>query len=279
MATWFITGCSSGLGHSLATAVLGAGFNAVVTARDADKVKAFERSFPGRALAVALDLNDKASIGDAVAKATARFGDIDVLVNNAGYGYRAAIEEGDEQEDVANLFDTHVFGPVTLMKAVLPAMRARRQGTIINFSSIGAQLFNPGSGYYSAAKMAQEGITLTLKTEVEPLGLRVMVIEPGAFRTDFAGRSLKGAKFEIDDYAETVGPRRKENDRTDGTQPGDPARAARLIIETVAKPKLPKRLLLGSDAITIVRKGLEAQLEEISAAQATSEGTDFPKGN
>ncbi len=276
MATWFITGCSSGLGHSLATAVLEAGFNAVVTARDADKVKQFEQAFPGRALAVALDLNDKASIADAVAQATVRFGDIDVLVNNAGYGYRAAVEEGDEK-DVADLFDTHVFGPVALMKAVLPAMRARRQGTIINFSSIGAQFYNPGSGYYSAAKMAQEGITLTLKTEVEPLGLRVMVIEPGAFRTDFAGRSLKGAKTEIGDYAGTVGPRRKANDRTDGTQPGDPARAARLIVETVAKPKLPKRLLLGSDAVTIVRKNLEAQLDEISAAQASSGATDFPK--
>ena len=177
MATWFITGCSSGLGHSLATAVLEAGFNAVVTARDADKVKEFEQAFPGRALAVALNLNAPPSIGDAVAKATARFGVIDVLVNNAGYGYRAAVEEGDEQ-DVAELFATHVFGPVALMKAVLPAMRARRQGTIVNFSSIAAQFFNPGSGYYSAAKMAQEGITLTLKMEVEPLGLRVMVIEP-----------------------------------------------------------------------------------------------------
>jgi NAD(P)-dependent dehydrogenase (short-subunit alcohol dehydrogenase family) len=206
----------------------------------------------------------------------ARFGDIDVLVNNAGYGYRAAVEEGNER-DVADLFATHVFGPVALMKAALPAMRARQQGTIVNFSSIAAQFFNPGSGYYSAAKMAQEGITLTLKTEVEPLGLRVMVIEPGAFRTDFAGRSLKGAKTEIDEYAGTVGPRRKANDRTDGTQPGDPARAARLIVDTVAKPKLPKRLLLGSDAVSIVRKGLEAQLEEIRAAEAVSESTDFPR--
>jgi len=276
MKTWFITGCSSGLGHSLATAVLEAGFNAVVTARDADKVKEFERAFPGRALAVALELTDKASIADAVAKARSQFGDIDVLVNNAGYGYRAAVEEADEA-DVAALFATHVFGPVELMKAVLPEMRARRQGTIINFSSIAAQFCNPGSGYYSAAKMAQEGVTLTLKMEVEPLGIRVMVIEPGAFRTDFAGRSLKGTRTEIDDYADTVGPRRKENDRTDGTQPGDPARAAQLIVETVAKPTLPRRLLLGSDAVTIVRKALEAQLEEIDAAQAESEGTDFPK--
>ena len=278
MATWFITGCSSGLGHGLATAALESGFNVVVTARDAGKVKDFEEAFPGRALTVALDLTDKASIGEAVALATARFGDIDVLINNAGYGYRAAIEEGDEQ-DVADLFATHVFGPVALMKAVLPAMRARKQGTIVNFSSIGAQVFNPGSGYYSAAKMAQEGITLTLKTEVEPLGIRVMVIEPGAFRTDFAGRSLKGAKTDIDDYADTVGPRRKANDRTNGTQPGDPVRAAKLIVETVAKPKLPKRLLLGSDSVEIVRKGLNVQLDEIAAAQVASESTDFPQND
>lgn len=277
MTTWFITGCSSGLGHSLASAVLEAGFNAVVTARDADKVKQFEQAFPDRALAVALDLTDTASIGRAVAQATARFGAIDVLINNAGYGYRAAVEEGDAQ-DVADLFATHVFGTVALMKAVLPAMRARQQGTIVNVSSIGAQFYNPGSGYYSAAKMAQEGITLTLKTEVEPLGLRVMVIEPGAFRTDFAGRSLKGARREIDDYAATVGPRRKGNDRTDGSQPGDPARAAKLILATLAKPKLPMRLLLGSDAVAIVRKGLQAQFDEIDAAQAASETTDFPKG-
>lgn len=277
MTTWFITGCSSGLGHSLATAVLEAGFNAVVTARDAAKVASFEQAFPDRALAVALDLTDPASMTDAVTKATARFGQVDVLVNNAGYGYRAAVEEGDEQ-DVADLFATHVFGPVALMKAVLPGMRERRQGSIITFSSIGAQAYNPGSAFYSAAKMAGEGITLTLKAEVEPLGIGVMVIEPGAFRTDFAGRSLKGARVDIDDYTDTVGPRRKANDRTDGTQPGDPERAARLIVETVAKPKLPNRLLLGSDAVTIVRKALKAQLDEIDVAEAASRSTDFPKG-
>lgn len=274
MSTWFITGCSSGLGHSLATAVLEAGFNAVVTARDADKVRSFETDFPGRALAVALDLTDKATVDAAVAAATDRFGDIDVLVNNAGYGYRAAVEEGDEQ-DVAELFATHVFGPVALIKAVLPAMRARRSGTVINFSSIAAQFWNPGSGYYSAAKMALEGITLSLKTEVEPLGIRTMVVEPGAFRTDFNGRSLKGAKTDIDDYDATVGPRRKANDRSHGTQPGDPARAAALILETVARPTLPNRLLLGSDAVAIVRKALNAQLAEIDAAAAASAGTDF----
>jgi NAD(P)-dependent dehydrogenase (short-subunit alcohol dehydrogenase family) len=276
MTTWLITGCSSGLGHAIATAVLDAGFNAVVTARSADKVKDFERAYPGRALAVALDLTDKASIAQAIAQAEAQFGHIDTLINNAGYGYRAAVEEGDEQ-DVADLFATHVFGPVALIKAVLPGMRERRSGSIVNFSSIGAQFWNPGSAYYSAAKMAQEGITLTLKTEVEPLGVRAMVIEPGAFRTDFAGRSLTGAKVEIDDYAATVGPRRLANDHTHGTQPGDPKRAAKLILDTLAKPQLPSRLLLGSDAVEIVSKQLNRQLEEIAAWKDASASTDFPK--
>lgn len=275
MTTWLITGCSSGLGHAIATAVLDAGFNAIVTARSVDKVKEFEQAYPERALAVALDLTDKASIAQTVALAEDHFGPIDVLINNAGYGYRAAVEEGDE-EDVANLFATHVFGPIALIKAVLPAMRERRSGTIVNFSSIGAQFWNPGSAYYSAAKMALEGITLTLKTEVEPLGIRVLVIEPGAFRTDFAGRSLTGAKTTIADYAKTVGPRRPENDRMHGTQPGDPKRAARLIADTLAKDSLPQRLLLGSDAVRIVSQALNRQLAEIAEWEAASYSTDFP---
>jgi len=275
MTTWLITGCSSGLGHAIATAVLDAGFNAIVTARSVDKVKEFEQAYPERALAVALDLTDKASIAQTVALAEDHFGPIDVLINNAGYGYRAAVEEGDE-EDVANLFATHVFGPIALIKAVLPAMRERRSGTIVNFSSIGAQFWNPGSAYYSAAKMALEGITLTLKTEVEPLGIRVLVIEPGAFRTDFAGRSLTGAKTTIADYAKTVGPRRPENDRMHGTQPGDPKRAARLIVDTLAKDSLPQRLLLGSDAVRIVSQALNRQLAEIAEWEAASYSTDFP---
>ena len=274
MTTWLITGCSSGLGHAIATAVLDAGFNAIVTARSAEKVKGFEERYPERALALALDLTDRASIANAMAQAEQYFGPIDVLVNNAGYGYRAAVEEGDE-EDVANLFATHVFGPVALMKAVLPNMRKRRAGTILNFSSIGAQFWNPGSGYYSAAKMALEGITLTLKTEVEPLGIRVLVIEPGAFRTDFSGRSLTGAKTEIADYAGTVGPRRPANDRTHGTQPGNPKNAARLIVDTVKQAELPLRLLLGSDAVSIVTTALNRQLDEIAAWKSASSSTDF----
>lgn len=274
MTTWLITGCSSGLGHAIATAVLEAGFNAIVTARSIDKVKAFEHAYPQRALAVALDLTDTASIAQTITQAEEHFGPVDVLVNNAGYGYRAAVEEGDE-EDVAHLFATHVFGPIALIKAVLPGMRERRSGTIVNFSSIGAQFWNPGSAYYSAAKMALEGITLTLKTEVEPLGIRVLVIEPGAFRTDFAGRSLTGAKTEIADYAATVGPRRPANDRMHGTQPGDPKRAARLLVETLAQDELPQRLLLGSDAVRIVSGMLNRQLTEIAAWEKASTSTDF----
>lgn len=276
MNTWLITGCSSGLGHAIATAVLEAGFNAIVTARTVEKVKEFEQAYPERALALALDLTDKASIANAFTQAEEYFGPIDVLINNAGYGYRAAVEEGDD-EDVANLFATHVFGPIALIKAVLPVMRERRSGTIVNFSSIGAQSWSPGSAYYSAAKMALEGITLTLKTEVEPLGIRVLVIEPGAFRTDFAGRSLTGAKTEITDYAATVGPRRPANDHMHGTQPGDPQRAARLIVQTLAEAELPQRLLLGSDAVNIVSKALNNQLKEIAAWASASAGTDFPK--
>lgn len=276
MKTWFITGCSSGLGHALATAVLDAGFNAIVTARSVDKVKGFEQAYPERALAVSLDLTSMTTIKEAVAQARERFGSIDVLINNAGYGYRAAVEEGDEQ-DVEMLFATHVFGPVSLIKTVLPEMRARQSGTIVNFSSIGAQFWNPGSAYYSAAKMALEGITLTLKMEVEPLGIRVLVVEPGAFRTDFAGRSLKGAKTEIADYEKTVGPRRPANDRTDGSQPGDPQRAASLILETLGKTTLPRRLLLGSDAVSIVSKELNQQLEEIASWKDASISTDLPK--
>jgi NAD(P)-dependent dehydrogenase (short-subunit alcohol dehydrogenase family) len=274
MTTWLITGCSSGLGHALATAVLDAGFNAIVTARSVDKVQGFERAYPERALAVALDLTDKASITHVASLAEEHFGPIDVLINNAGYGYRAAVEEGDET-DVANLFATHVFGPIALIKAVLPTMRERRSGTIVNFSSIGAQFWNPGSAYYSAAKMAMEGITLTLKTEIEPLGISVLVIEPGAFRTDFAGRSLTGAKTEIADYAATVGPRRPANDRVHGTQPGDPRRAACLIVETLTKDQLPQRLLLGSDAVKIVSDALNHQLAEIAAWETASRSTDF----
>lgn len=277
MTTWLITGCSSGLGHALAKAVLDAGFNAVLTARDPDTLTGLAGAYPDTALAVALDVTDAASIARAVATAEERFGGIDVLVNNAGYGYRAAIEEG-EDEAVARLFATNVHGPVAMIKAVLPAMRARRDGAIVNISSIAAHHAGAGSGYYSASKMALEGISDALRREIGPLGIKVLVVEPGAFRTDFAGRSLTGTRTAIADYAATVGPRRKENDHNHGTQPGDPARAATAIIDAVTGEKMPFRLLLGSDAVTIVRDVLEAHLREIADWRAVSEATDFQDG-
>lgn len=226
MSTWLITGCSTGLGRALAAAVLDRGWNAAVTARDPESLADLVNAHPETALPLALDVTDPAQVVAAVTAAEGRFGSIDVLVNNAGYGYRAAVEEGDEP-DVQRLFATNVFGPVALVKAVLPGMRARRSGTIVNISSIGAQICPPGSGYYSATKAALEGLSASLRREVEPLGLRVVVVEPGAFRTDFSGRSITESSTVIDDYADTAGKRRKRHDRTDGTNPGTRRRPRR----------------------------------------------------
>jgi len=276
MTTWLITGCSSGLGRHLAQSVLAAGFNAVVTARSAAAVQDIATSCSKAALAVALDVTDKEAVARVVRLAEERFGAVDVLVNNAGYGYRAAIEEGDD-DDVSDLFAANFFGAVAMIKAVLPGMRARRQGTIVNISSIAARLAMPGSGYYSATKFALEGLSDALRREVAPLGIKVLIVEPGAFRTDFAGRSLQGVANVISDYAATVGPRRKENDKTHGTQPGDPEKAARTIIDVVGGQRLPVRLLLGSDAIKIVGAEVEAQRKEIADWEAVSVSTDFPQ--
>lgn len=277
MTTWLITGCSTGLGKSLAQAVLHMGYNAVVTARDIGAVQDLVSKHPDTALAVALDVTSIDQVEKAVRLAEQRFGSVDVLVNNAGYGYRAAVEEGDEKE-VADLFATNFFGTLSLIKAVLPGMRARRRGTILNISSIAGRLAAPGSGYYAASKFAIEGLSDALRKEVGPLGLRVMIVEPGAFRTDFAGRSLHQAKAALADYAGTAGPRRKENDRTHGTQPGDPARAALALIRVVEGETLPARLLLGSDAVRIVGGELDSQRQEIEGWKEVSTSTDFPTG-
>lgn len=275
MTTWLITGCSSGLGRNLAHAVLEAGFNAVVTARNPASVQDIVAAHPKSALAAALDVTDKHAVERVVRLAEERFGGIDVLINNAGHGYRAAVEEGEDSQ-VAELFATNFFGAVSMIKAVLPGMRARRSGVIVNISSIAARLAMPGSAYYSATKFALEGLSDALRREVEPLGIKVLIVEPGAFRTDFAGRSLQGAATAIADYDESVGPRRKENDKTDGTQPGDPARAAHVLIEVIGGKRLPVRLLLGRDAVQIVGAEITSQLREIEEWTSVSVRTDFP---
>ncbi len=274
MSTWLITGCSTGLGRALAEAVLDGGDNAVVTARDAAKVADLAAAHPDTALAVALDVTDAEQVTAVVAHAEARFGAVDVLVNNAGYGYRSAVEEGDDA-DVAQLFATNLFGAVAMAKAVLPAMRARHAGTIVNISSIGAQICPAGSGYYAATKAALEAVTGSMRKELAPLGITAMSVEPGAFRTDFAGRSLQQSAHPIADYADTAGKRRKENDTVHGTQPGDPAKAARAIIDVVADPNPPALLLLGNDALTAFRGVLDAQRAEADTWADTSTGTDI----
>lgn len=274
--TWLITGCSTGLGRSIAFAVLRRGWNAIVTARHTETLAAFQAEFPDTALVLPLDVTDRNAICNAVQAAKDRFGTIDVLVNNAGYGYRAAVEEG-EDEAVNRLFATNFFGPVDLIKAVLPDMRAQRRGAIVNVSSVAALETAPGSGYYGATKCALEGMSSGLLKEVGPLGIKVMVVEPGAFRTDFAGRSLTQAEHAIADYAETAGQRRIEHDDTHGTQPGDPDKGAELILDAVSSENTPFRLLLGSDAAAMASRVYAARMAENNTWRVRSCGTDFKK--
>ena len=274
MSTWLITGCSTGLGRALAEAVIGSGHNAVVSARDVAKVADLADIAPDRVLAVALDVTDPQQVASGAQQAEDRFGGVDVLVNNAGYGYRAAVEEGDDA-DVRTLFDTHFFGAVAMIKAVLPGMRGRRSGAIVNISSIGAQLTPVGSGYYAAVKAAIEGMSGALRGELAPLGISVTAVEPGAFRTDFAGRSLTQSATVIDDYSDTAGQRRKENDTMDGNQAGDPAKAAAAIIAAVESGDPPGFLLLGPDALAAYRYVAEARAGEIATWEQLTAGTNF----
>jgi NAD(P)-dependent dehydrogenase (short-subunit alcohol dehydrogenase family) len=274
MSTWLITGCSTGLGRALAEAVIAAGHNAVVTARDTARVSDLADAAPQRVLPAALDVTKPEQVVAAVQQADERFGGIDVLVNNAGYGYRAAVEEGDDAQ-VRALFDTHFFGTVAVIKAVLPGMRARRSGAIVNISSIGATVTPVGSGYYAAAKAAIEGMSGALRGELAPLGISVTTVEPGAFRTDFAGRSLVQSATLIDDYAATAGKRRKENDTMHGNQAGDPAKAAHAIITAVESSQPPAFLLLGPDALALYRYTVDTRSVEVADWEELTSNTNF----
>lgn len=274
MSTWLITGCSTGLGRALAEAVIATGHNAVVTARDAARVADLAEGNPDRVLALPLDITDTAQITETVGQAEKTFAGIDVLVNNAGYGYRAAVEEGDES-DIRKLFETQFFGVVAMIKAVLPGMRARRSGAIVNISTIGVQIMPVGSGYYAASKAALEAMSGALHGELKPLGISVTVVEPGAFRTDFAGRSLTQSSTVIDDYAETAGKRRKEHDTAHGTQPGDPANAAAAIIAAIESDDPPAFLLLGNDALNTYRRLAAVRLDAIEAWEHLTTSTDL----
>lgn len=261
--TWLITGCSSGLGKELATAVLAHGDNCVVTARKPEAVAELVAQYPDTAVAARLDVNDLDSIAEAVAAAD-RFGGVDVLVNNAGYCLRGAVEEC-TRDEIVRQFDTNVFGPVAVMQAVLPQMRARRSGVIVNYSSIAALRAAVGSGYYAASKAAIELISDALRGEVEPLGIRVMVVEPGPFGTDFYSRSLDVNEARIADYAETAGTRkvRQDNAGKMGDGWGSPAKAAQTVITAVEAGEAPFRLLLGSVAIAAAEGRAKGTLEEV----------------
>lgn len=274
MATWLITGCSTGLGRALATAVLDRGENVVVTARDVARIEDLARPHPRTALALPLDVTDHARVRDVVRAAEERFGGIDVLVNNAGHGYRAAVEEAAEDQ-VQEMFATNFFGAVALIQAVLPGMRERRSGTIVNVSSAGVRSCPIGTGHYVAAKAALEALTAALRKEVAPLGITVMTVEPGAFRTNYK-RSLAQPREEISDYAGTVGARRKADLAEDARQPGDPARAAQAIITAVRSPGTPSMLVLGPDALTWFRDATKELSAEVDAWEQTSLSTSFP---
>ena len=274
-AVWFITGCSTGFGRELAALLLSQGYRVVATARDPSKLTGLTAGHEGNALALPLDVTDEAAIADAVRQAEGKFGRIDVLVNNAGYGYLAAIEEG-EDAAVRAMFDTNVFGLVAMTKAVLPGMRARKSGHILNLSSIGGLVSFPATGYYHATKFAVEGLSGSLALEVAPLGIKVILVEPGPFRTDFAGRSIGMSRTEIADYAETAGVRRKQTAERSGKQQGDPVRAAQAMIDVVASSNPPLHLLLGAPALDLARKGLAAKAANFDAWEKTTVGADYP---
>jgi NADP-dependent 3-hydroxy acid dehydrogenase YdfG len=272
---WFITGCSTGFGFELVRLLLDQGYRVVATARDVTKLAGLVAGRDDQALALAVDVTKEETIAEAVKAAQARFGQIDVLVNNAGYGYLAAIEEG-EDAPVRAMFDTNVFGLVAMTKAVLPGMRARKQGAVVNLSSIGGLVSFAATGYYHATKFAVEGLSGSLAVELAPLGIKVLVVEPGPFRTDFAGRSISQSETVIADYAPTAGVRREQTFARDGKQQGDPVRAAQAIIDAVNAPNTPRHLLLGAPALTLAREDLDRKAKEFSEWEATTLGADYP---
>ncbi|MEJ0097676.1 MAG: oxidoreductase [Bauldia sp.] len=272
---WFITGCSTGFGRELASQVLEKGDRVVLTARNPAQVQDLAQQHKDNAFVVTLDVTDEAMLKKAVADAEAHFGRIDVLVNNAGYGYFSAIEEG-ESAEIRRQFETNVFGLFALTRYVLPGMRARRSGHIINVSSVGGLMAFPATGYYHASKFAVEGFSESLAMEVAPLGIKVTIVEPGRFRTDWAGRSMVESRTVIEDYAETAGARRKAARTSSGQQPGDPVRAAAAIIKVVDAAKPPLRLLLGSEAYKLASSRLEALRANFEAWKELTVSADFP---
>jgi len=273
---WFITGCSTGFGRELAKLVLDRGYRAVLTARDPRTIEDLSAGHAGRALALKLDVTSKADVAEAVKAAQAKFGSIDVLVNNAGYGYVGAVEESEEDE-VRAMVDTNFFGLARMIRAVLPGMRQRRRGCIVNISSNGGLLAFPGFGYYNATKFAVEGLSVALAQEVAPLGIKVLLVEPGPFRTDWAGRSLKQAKERIPDYAQTAGVLLNRLTSGSGKQVGDPVRAGEAILKAVESENMPLHLVLGKIAVETARSAIESLRRDVDAWEEVALSADYPE--
>jgi NAD(P)-dependent dehydrogenase (short-subunit alcohol dehydrogenase family) len=273
---WFITGCSTGFGRELAKLVLDRGYRAVITARELRSIEDLTAGREGRALALKLDVTNKAEVAEAVKTAQSTFGGIDVLVNNAGYGYVGAVEESEEDE-VRAMVDTNFFGLARMIRAVLPAMRKRRHGSIVNISSNGGLLAFPGFGYYNATKFAVGGLSEALATEVAPLGIRVLLVEPGPFRTDWAGRSLRRSAERIAEYAETAGVALERLTSGSGKQVGDPVRAGKAILKAVESEQMPLHLVLGKIAVETARSKIELLRRDVDAWEETALGADYPE--
>ncbi|WP_141583581.1 oxidoreductase [Actinomadura sp. WMMA1423] len=270
---WLITGANSGFGRAIAEAALAAGDTVVAAARRPETLDDLVARHPGRVSAVELDVTDQARITDVVADAVLWHGRVDVLVNNAGRGVVGAVEETTDRE-LRELMDLHLFGPAALVRAVLPHMRRQGSGAVVQMSSMGGRFSFPGVGAYSATKFALEGLSEALAQEVAPFGIKVLVVEPGAFRTSFAGGGLHQTAA-MPEYAGSVGPVRANLPGSDGEQPGDPARAAVAILEALEADDTPLRLPLGNDAADAVDAALSGARKEFAAWESTSRGTDF----
>ncbi|NUW44104.1 oxidoreductase [Nonomuraea rhodomycinica] len=273
--TWLITGASRGFGRHLTEAVLEAGDQVIATARDPRQLDDLVVRHGDRMRAVALDVTDAAAAARAAKEATDAFGSLDVVVNNAGYGNSAPIEEMAEDDFRAQI-ETNLFGVVNVTRAALPVLRAQRSGVFVQFSSIGGRVGGtPGMGAYQTAKFAVEGFSEVLASEVAPFGVKVIIVEPGAFRTDWQGSSMEIHPVGPD-YEQTVGAIHRYRHDTDGTQPGDPARAARIIIDVVRDDDPPRRLLLGSDAVASAQKAAEIRAAETEKWADVSRSADYP---
>ncbi|MBR8267713.1 oxidoreductase [Burkholderia cenocepacia] len=268
-----ITGVSSGFGRALAQEALAAGHTVVGTVRSAQAARDFEALSAQAAVARVLDVTDFARIGGVVADIEANVGPVDVLVNNAGYGHEGILEEA-PLDELRRQFDVNVFGAVAMMKAVVPFMRERRRGRILNITSMGGHITMPGIAYYCGSKFALEGISETLGKELAPFGIAVTAVAPGSFRTDWAGRSMARTPRSIADYDALFDPIRRAREEKSGKQPGDPAKAARAMLAVIAADHPPAHLLLGSDALRLVRNKLAALDDEIRAWEAVTVSTD-----